>query len=64
MVRVIMSLVHCKTRLQLKGWGKGEKGANVYKAEEVEKQKVPTVTQQVQPEPNANKDYDYKVLKK
>lgn len=63
-VRVIMALAHCKTRLQMKGWGKWEKGANVYKAEEVEKQKVPTVTQQVQPEPNANKGYDYKVLKK
>lgn len=48
----------------MKGWGEGEKGANMYKAEEVEKQKVPTVTQQVQPEPNANKGYDYKVLKK
>lgn len=43
----------------MKGWGKGEKGANVHKAEE-----VPTVTQQVLPEPNANKGYDYKVLKK
>jgi len=49
---------------QLKEWGKGGKGANVHKAEEVEKQKVPTVTQQVQPELNANKGYDYKVLKK
>lgn len=66
MAHVIRALVQYKTWQRMKGWGERQKGVKVKSGGGGRKRCwfVPTVTQQVQPEPYANKDCDYKVLKK